>query len=315
LILLVAFDDHYVGTRNLGTVRDLMLLTGDEQIELFTYMAGSVHALIASTGARFLQKDPKLISNVMASAQAETHFLDSVRVREALSASDFDFADLKTSPMSIYVILPADRLEAFSSFLRLIVQQAITINARNIEIKPEKPVLFILDEMPALGRLSTIEQAYGLMAGFGIQLWGITQDLCQLRRVYGQDYESFIANSGVVAYFGSPDKTSAEYFSGMCGDTTVWNFSSAVSTAFSNASAGGSSSSQSYTDTRAASQRKLAYPDELRRMPKDLQLLLIEDADPIIARKVRWFEDPAFKDKGVNTHKPASEQSSAPKAE
>lgn len=50
-------------------------------------------------------------------------------------------------------------------------------------------------------------------------------------------------------------------------------------------------------------------------MPNDLQLLLIEDADPIIARKVRWFEDPAFKDKGVNTHKPASEQSSAPDPE
>ncbi|WP_260078454.1 type IV secretory system conjugative DNA transfer family protein [Phaeobacter inhibens] len=315
MILLVAFDDHYEGTRDLGTVRDLLLLTGDEQIELFTYMAGSVHALIASTGARFLQKDPKLISNVMASAQAETHFLDSVRVREALSASDFDFADLKTKGMSIYVILPADRLEAFSSFLRLIVQQAITINARNIEIKPEKPVLFILDEMPALGRLSTIEQAYGLMAGFGIQLWGITQDLCQLRRVYGQDYESFIANSGVVAYFGSPDKTSAEYFSGLCGDTTVWNFSTAISHAFSRASAGGSSSSESYTDTRAASQRKLAYPDELRRMPKDLQLLLIEDADPIIARKTRWFEDSAFKDKGVNTHKPKPELGDLPETE
>ncbi|MFV1584907.1 MULTISPECIES: type IV secretory system conjugative DNA transfer family protein [unclassified Phaeobacter] len=306
LILLVTFDDHYEDSRDLGTVRDLLLLTGDEQIELFTYMSGSVHALIASTGAQFLQKDPKLLSNVMASAQAETQFLDSVRVREALSASDFDFADLKTKPMSIYVILPADRLEPFSRFLRLIVQQAITINARNIEAKPAKPVLFILDEMPALGRLSAVEQAYGLMAGFGIQLWGITQDLCQLRRVYGQDYESFIANSGVVAYFGSPDKTSAEYFSGLCGERTVWNFSSAMSNAFSSSSHGSNSNSTSNTDTRAASQRKLAYPDELRRMPRDHQLLLIEDADPIIAQKIRWFDDPEFMEKGVNLHKAQS---------
>ncbi|WP_247744872.1 type IV secretory system conjugative DNA transfer family protein [Shimia sp. R11_0] len=303
LNLLVAFDEHYEGQRNLGTVRDLLLLTGDEQIELFAYMAGSVHPLIASTGARFLQKDPKLLSNVMASAQAETHFLDSQRVREALSVSDFDFADLKRHPMSVYLVLPADRLEPFNRFLRLIVQQALTVCARNIEDKPEKPVLFILDEMPALGRLAMVEQAYGLMAGFGIQLWGIAQDICQLRRVYGQDFESFIANSGAVSYFGSPDKTSAEYFSGLCGDTTVWNFSTAVSHAFSSASSGGSSTSESYTDTRAASQRKLAYPDELRRMPSDLQLLLIDDADPIIARKIRWFEDPDFKDRGVNTHK------------
>jgi len=307
LILLVAFDDHYAARRDLGTVRDLLLLTGEEQVELFTYMAGSVHALIASTGARFLQKDPKLISNVLASAQAETHFLDSARVREALSASDFDFADLKRTPMSVFVILPADRLDAFNRFLRLIVQQAITVNARNIEDKPDKPVLFILDEMPALGLLTMVEQAYGLMAGFGIQLWGITQDLCQLRRVYGTDYESFIANSGAVAYFGSPDKASAEYFSGLCGETTVWNFSTAMASAFNwtrNRQETTYGESETYTDTRAASQRKLAYPDELRRMSKDLQLLLIEDSDPIMAQKIRWYEDPAFMGKGTNTHQP-----------
>ncbi|MDQ7079022.1 MAG: type IV secretory system conjugative DNA transfer family protein [Robiginitomaculum sp.] len=73
---------------------------------------------------------------------------------------------------TIYLVLPSDGLNAFSRWLRLLIQQAITVNARNIELKPAKPVLFLLDEMPALGRLSMVEQAYGLMAGFGIQLWG-----------------------------------------------------------------------------------------------------------------------------------------------
>ncbi|GAA6176993.1 type IV secretory system conjugative DNA transfer family protein [Sulfitobacter pacificus] len=305
MILLVAFDATYNGKRTLGTVRDLLLLTGDDQIALFEHMANSPHALIASTGARCLQKDPKLMSSVMASAQAETHMLDSQRLRDALSVSDFDFADLKTKPMSIFIILPADRLEAFSRFLRLIVQQAITVNARNIKVKPEKPVLFILDEMPALGRLAMVEQAYGLMAGFGIQIWGIAQDLCQMRRVYGEDYETFIANSGAVAYFGSPDKTSTEYFSAMCGVTTVWNMSSAVATAVSSSSGangGSSSNSSTSTDTRAALQRKLIFPDELRRLDEGMQLVLIENTDPIMAKKIKWFEDPEIKGKGVNTH-------------
>lgn len=310
LLLLIAFDETYEGRRNLGTLRDLLLLSGEDLTALFTYMANSPHALIASAGSRALQKEPKLLANVLASAQAETHALDSPRVREALSVSDFDFADLKKKPMSIYIIMPADRLNAFSRVLRLIVQQAITVNARNIEDKPDKPVLFILDEMPALGRLKMVEEAYGLMAGFGIQLWGITQDLCQLRRVYGDDYESFIANSGVVSYFGSPDKTSAEYFSAMCGETTVWNFSTAVATAFTSGSSNAgsnTSSTDTNTDTRAASQRKLAYPDELRRLPLDKQIILIENANPIMAEKIKWFDDPMFKDKGVNTHKPSQE--------
>jgi len=305
LILLVAFDEAYQGQRHLGTVRDLLLLSGDELEALFQQMANSPHHIIASTGARSLQKEAKLMANVLASAQAETHMLDSARLRESLSASDFTFEDLKKKPMTIYLILPSDWLGAFGRFLRLLVQQAITVNARNIEDKPKKPVLFILDEMPALGRLTMVEQAYGLMAGFGIQLWGITQDLCQLRKVYGEDYESFIGNSGAVAYFGSPDKTSAEYFSAMCGVTTVWNFSTAVATAFSSSSGmngGSSSNSTTYTDNRAATQRKLAYPDELMRLREGQQLILIENTNPIMAKKIKWYEDPVMSAKGVNIH-------------
>lgn len=305
LILLVAFDEAYNGRRNLGTVRDLLLLTGEKLEELFQYMANSPHHLVASTGSRSLQKEPKLMANVMASAQAETHMLDSARLRECLSASDFAFEGLKKELTSLFLILPADRLETFSRFLRLLVQQAITISARNLEDKPDQPVLFILDEMPALGRLSMVEQAYGLMAGFGIQLWGITQDLCQLRRVYGEDYESFIANSGAVAYFGSPDKTTTEYFSAACGTTTVWNLSSAISSAFSHNSGsdgGSSGETTTYSDNRAAAQRSLVFPDELRRLKHDRQLLLIENMDPIMAAKLRWYEDPQLKERGVDLH-------------
>ena len=95
----------------------------------------------------------------------------------------------------------------------------------------------------------------------------------------------------------------AEYFSALCGETTVWNFSSAISRTFgSSAGQGGGSSSSSFgnTDTTAAAQRKLAYPDELMRLPKDAQLVFIENMNPIIAKKVPWFEDEKLKSKGVS---------------
>jgi len=61
-----------------------------------------------------------------------------------------------------------------------------------------------------LGRLPALEQAYSLMAGFGMQLWGIVQDLSQLARVYGEHgWQTFISNSGVIQYFGSRDKMTA----------------------------------------------------------------------------------------------------------
>ena len=97
------------------------------------------------------------------------------------------------------------------------IQIAIIANARNIAVKPEKPILFILDELPALGKMPVIEQAYGLMAGFGMQLWGFVQDLSQLESLYGKGWQSFIANSGMINYFGSRDRMTARIFLG-----TLW---------------------------------------------------------------------------------------------
>jgi len=305
IILYVATAAEEAGQRTLARVRDLMLLDGEDLKTLFTRMLDSPHHIVASTGARCLQKEEKLLANVIASAQAQTHFLDSARMRESLSASDFRFEDLKTKPMTVYLVIPADRLHAFGRWLRMIIQMAITVSARNIAVQPEKPVLFMLDEMPALGRLTMVEQAYGLMAGFGMQLYGVVQDLSQLKAVYGDGWETFIANSGLIQYMGSRDRTTAEYFSALCGETTVWNLSSAVATAIG-ASHGKDgitrSESETITDTRAASQRKLAYPDELMRMHPDKQLVFIDEMSPMIATKIRWFEDAELAAKGVNLH-------------
>lgn len=132
---------------------------------------------------------------------------------------------------------------------------------------------------------------------------GVVQDLSQLKRIYGDGFETFIGNSGLIQYFGSRDRTTAEYFSALCGETTVWNFSSALSRTFSSGpSNGGGSSSSSFgdTNTTSAAQRKLAYPDELMRLPEDTQLIFIENMNPIIAKKVPWFKDEKLKFKGVS---------------
>jgi type IV secretion system protein VirD4 len=207
--------------------------------------------------------------------------------------------------MTVYLVLPADRLKTFDRWLRLVIQQAITVNARNIELQPEHPVLFLLDEMPALGRLTMVEQAFGLMAGFGIQLWGIVQDLSQLKSIYGDGHEGMIANSGMIQYFGSRDRLTAEYFSALCGVTTVWNLSHAIARTFGSSSGkDGTSTNSSTSNTQnfAFVQRKLAFPDELMRLPSGKQLIFIENHHPIMGTKVRWFDDPELKALGRNLH-------------
>ena len=209
--------------------------------------------------------------------------------------------------MTVYLVLPADRIDAFGRWLRLLIQQAITVNARNIETKPEKPILFILDEMAALNRLTMVEQAYSLMAGFGMQLWGIVQDLSQLEKIYGKGWETFIGNSGVLQYFGSRDHKTAEYFSKLCGVTTIVKFSitNAIARAFSSSTGqggGNSSSSTTHSDstTLDIAQRSLAYPDELMVLRENKQLVLIENFNPIPGKKVTWYDDADLKTLGKN---------------
>lgn len=283
IILWVATAPEEKDNRTLGRVRDLLMLEANEMADLFQKMIGSAHPAVSGAGGRAMQKEPKLLSNVLATVQSHTNMLDSPRIRESLSGSDVHFEDLKTTATTIYLILPADRLDTYGRWLRLLVQQALVVNARNIDVKPQRPILFLLDEMASLGRLAMVEQAYGLMAGFGMQLWGIVQDLSQLKRLYGEGWETFVGNSGVLQYFGSRDRMTAEYFSTLCGVSTVWNISTAISTAV-----GGDSEST----TTSAAQRSLAFPDELMTMRGERQLLLVENGYPIKAQKRPWFNDP-----------------------
>jgi type IV secretion system protein VirD4 len=309
LLLYVALDAREQGTRTLARVRDIVVSGVEAFNAVLGQMVESDNPIVVSTADRTAGKAPELRASVMASLQSHTHFLDSPRIRASLAKSDFGFADLKAAPTTVYLVLPSDRLNTFGRWLRLLIQQAITVNARNIAQKPPKPILFLLDEMPALGRLAMVEQAYGLMAGFGMQLWGIVQDLSQLERIYDKGWETFISNAGVLQYFGSRDQKTAEYFSKLCGVTTIekTSISNSIARAFGSSSpGGGSSSSTSHTESTNTdvAQRHLAFADELMVMRKGQQLLFVEEVNPIMAQRSNWYEHPELKALGVNLHQP-----------
>ncbi|MCW2308956.1 type IV secretory system conjugative DNA transfer family protein [Rhodobium gokarnense] len=308
LILYVATSPAEKNNRHLGRVRELLTLGSEELNNLFVIMSNSKVPIVCSTGERSLQKDERLFSSVLAVAQSHTHFLESPHIKRNLMSSDFQFEELKERPITVYLILPADRLDTFGRWLRLLIQQAITVNARNISAHPAKPLLFMLDEMSALGQLRMVEQAYSLMAGFGMQLWGIVQDFSQLERIYGTSgWQTFIANAGAIQYLGSRDEKTAGYVSKLCGVTTILSLSTAISNAVTSAMKGGSST-ETTTKTRSEAQRSLAYPDELMRLSKDRQILLLENANPINAGRIVWYADPRLKSLGVDLAKVRHQQ-------
>ena len=81
------------------------------------------------------------------------------------------------------------------------------------------PVLLLLEEFPVLKYMEKLETAAGQLAGSGVRLWVIVQNLGQLQRHYEQGWETFVANAGVVTCFGNSDATTLEYISKKLGRT------------------------------------------------------------------------------------------------
>jgi type IV secretion system protein VirD4 len=186
---------------------------------------------------------------------------------------------------TVFLVLPPDRLATYSRWLRLLVTQSLADMART-PAKPPAPVLYLLDEFAALGHLALVERAMGLMAGYGVQLWPILQDVRQFRATYGQRAGTFLSNAGVLQIFGVNDHDSAKLVSDLLGQETVvfQTMGRALDSEQSGTSLG-----EQHTG------RPLLTPDEVRNIPGHVELLFLAGQRPIIASKLAYYADPEFR--------------------
>lgn len=185
-------------------------------------------------------------TSVISTADVQTDFLEDGAMRDVLSGHDFDLESLKTdeTPATVYLCLPAGRLGTHGRWLRLMVALALEAMEETGTLKEgQPPVLFVLDEFAALGHMASIEKAAGQIAGFGVKLWPILQDVTQLKRDYKDSWETFIGNAGMVTAFGVSDVSTTEYLSKMLGKTLVKTYSRSDSS--STAGSGGTTSGNS----------------------------------------------------------------------
>lgn len=280
--------------RNLLLLRAWLLSAPDELDRLLEDMQANRAAggVVSRAANRILQKEDRERSGVFSTAHGHTDFLEDPALACGIDRSTFDPRELKTGRMTVYLMLPATELRSQSRWLRLVVSQLL-LSLQLTPGSPPLPVTFYLDEAAALGRLEDVRDAYAIIRGYGGRMWTFWQDLSQIRRLYGKDnWSTFIANSGVAQFFAMTDDDTARLVSQMLGRSTV------VASGFNAGHKGllgengdGTNNGKNWSATG----RELMTPDELRQLPADEQILMIQGHPPFRVPKLNYLRDADFR--------------------
>ena len=195
---LVTVADTIGGSRrHLQSVIDDALLTGN--------------ALITQRLSRFEdinnQNDGE-VRGLISSAKVQLRFIGNEAIRKSLKGT-FRFKTLRERKgRSVFLILPGQYLDICGKWFRLIVASAMR------ELMAERSgerVTFLLDEFAQLGRLSILETAIAMARGYRLKLFPVVQNLKQLSTLYGDGWETFLANTATQIFYPPVDQFTAEY--------------------------------------------------------------------------------------------------------
>lgn len=271
------------------------------------------YAPLQALAASLFDHDEKVRAGIFSTCRADMKIWLSERLQNATEASDFRFSELKESmcrpikdnpaPTTLYVVIPPEYLRAYRGIVRMMIGLAAIELTRppswlgqpGWRARPPGPVLFLLDELPALGRMNPISEGLAYLAGYDVQLWAFAQNVGQLKEIYGDAWHNFPANSGATMFFGVNDPDTAEYVERLLGETpekmVYYTHRTSNSTFDTGRDPGKMSSSQIGTaQSHRFMREKVISAAEIRALPDPLQLIFIRNRQPIIASKLPYHE-------------------------
>lgn len=298
--------ERKAGHDNLPYVRHLLSYTDQAFVDLLVelYTTSPVPLVRMNAGA-FIETNPgkpgeaptysfsKTNAAVRATAVGQLAFLEVPGIIHFLSGNDFDFSQLRKEPMTIYCMFPPDKLDTYYRFARLMVQCFFNKMA-SPPAATDRPVLALLDEQAKLRHMEIIETSVAHLCGNRVRVWSIFQDINQIKSIYGDNWETFISNAGILQVMTPNDATTADYISSRrTGSETITEFRSSSNTPARHPAAphnGGSTGS-----SESVFGRPLLSPQQLYGMPNDRSIVIQHgNPNPILTTREKYFEQPTF---------------------
>lgn len=163
--------------------------------------------------AAFLQMPDITRGGVLATAVSYIKAFVSPTVSRVFDKSTFDLKDVvEGKPLSIYLIIPPDRLHSHRAILKLWVGTLLkaVLSRRH---RPQLRTLFLLDEAAQLETFPLLETMITLCGGYGTWVWTFWQDLDQIQKCYPNSWKTILNNCGSVQTFGFYNRDMATQWS------------------------------------------------------------------------------------------------------
>jgi type IV secretion system protein VirD4 len=255
--------------------------------------APMAHPVVASIARELLNKSDNERSGVVSTAMSFLGLYRDPLIAANTARSDWRISDLLHAewPVSLYLVVPPSDISRTKPLVRLILNQIgrrLTETLPNAKSEaPQRQLLLMLDEFPALGRLDFFESALAFMAGYGVRAFLVAQSLNQIDRAYGINH-AILDNCHVRVAFAPNDERTAKRLSDALGTATELKRQTNLSGKRLSAWLSHTSISEQETP------RPLLTPGEVLQLPQDEALVLVSGVPPIRARKLRYYTDRNF---------------------
>lgn len=255
------------------------------------HLGERVHPVVASAARELLNKSENERSGVLSTAMSFLGLYRDPVVARVTGRCDWRIRDLidGPEPVSLYLVVPPSDIARTKPLMRLVLNQIGRRLTEQLEARGKRHrLLLMLDEFAALGRLDFFESQLAFMAGYGIRAFLITQSLNQLERAYGPNH-AILDNCHVRVTFSTNDERTAKRVSDALGTATEMR-------AMKNYAGHRLSPWLGHLMvSRQETARPLLTPGEVMQLPVDEAVVMVSGVHPVRAKKVRYYEDPQFK--------------------
>jgi type IV secretion system protein VirD4 len=244
--------------------------------------------------------DGRTRSNIDETLNTHLRFLSDPMIRRMTGASDFRASDLMAGdyPATLFLAIPVSEGKRLRPFTRLVLESLVAAYTTDIKAcsdgRPKRwPLLGLVDEFPALGRLDIIERQMPVMAGYGMRLCLVCQTGDQIESAYGT-HQSITGNCATIAFIPG-------YSGNSLATIARWGGQHAVAHSSKQLAAGlRGSSSLSQSEARVP----LLDPGEMLERGKREILVWTLGVRPTYLPKLRYWKEREFRGRFDNVGRP-----------